>query len=282
MIRRQVDTEYWLIAQDDHAKIAGELARNIGNSRFVGPSSPSAILGITLHDCGWPIHDEHPTLNQQRLPRDVFESTREVGLPVWEASAERAAAQDAYAGLLVSLHSLALSVFATSSAPISGQRWDLSDPRARFEVNRFQHGMIELQEGLRERLGMRTDRPLKYGLCEDPVDDPLEQKLLFDFRWLQAMDQISLSVCCTKTPFSRIGPILPKPGAAPQTLKVARPSDTQLWLDPWPFDVPQISVQVPFRRLSDQRFADEQQFRAAYGAAQVEQFTATLTAHTIA
>jgi hypothetical protein len=239
MIRRQVGTEYWLIPQDDHAKIAGELAKHVGNPRFIGPASPSAILGIALHDCGWPIHDQHPTLNEQHLPRDVFESTREVGLPVWEASAERAAAQDPYAGLLVSLHSLALSVFATGSAPISGHRWDW----ARFEVNRFQHRMVELQESLRQKLGMRTDQPLKYGLCEDPVDDPLEQKLLFDFRWLQAMDQISLSICCTKAPFSRIGPILAKPGAAPQSLKVARPSET--------------------------------------GAAPVEQFTATLTAHTI-
>ena len=34
----------------------------------------NTITGISLHDCGWPIHDERPTLNPDRIPLDVFES----------------------------------------------------------------------------------------------------------------------------------------------------------------------------------------------------------------
>jgi hypothetical protein len=48
-------------------------------------------FGIELHDCGWPLHDERPTLNEAGLPLDVFESPRAIALEVWQASAERAA-----------------------------------------------------------------------------------------------------------------------------------------------------------------------------------------------
>jgi hypothetical protein len=281
MIRRLVGKEYWLIAQDDHAQISGMLARSIGGKWCAAPTSQAALEGIRLHDSGWPIHDENPTLNVANEPRDVFESTWPIALPVWQASAERAAQVHDYAGLLVSLHSLALSVFATGASPLpNGKPWDTSEPRARFEMNRFQHRMIEFQESIRARLGFRIDRPLKYGLAEDPVDDPREQELLFNFRWLQAMDQASLSICCTRPPFAQI-PVIPRVGSKTTSMRVEKASATSLRLDPWPFSVPSIEIDVPFRRLAVKRFTDEQQFRDAYRAAQVERFTATLEPRTM-
>jgi hypothetical protein len=52
-----------------------------------------------------------------------------------------------------------------------------------------------------------------------------------------------------------------------------------LW--PWPFARDMVSVDVPFRRLRAERFADESEFRAAYAAAPIERFTVALQAHTI-
>src|SRR4051794_27947113 len=34
MIRRQVGQEFWLITQDDHAQVSGQLAAQLGNDRF--------------------------------------------------------------------------------------------------------------------------------------------------------------------------------------------------------------------------------------------------------
>jgi hypothetical protein len=274
MIRRQVGNEYWLIAQDDHAHLAGDLARHLGNDRFSPPSSQSAIIGIAMHDSGWPLHDDAPMLNTDGHPLDVFESPRKLALKVWEESARRAAAQDDYAGLLVSLHSLALCIYATShpSASTAQSRWNLSDPRARFEVNRFQHNMIELQEALRQRLGMRTDRPLTHGLAEPSTTDPKEQRLTFDFRLLQAMDTISLGICCTTPPFLQVPQVLDRPAATtPIALRLHRIGE-ELLVDPWPFSHDRIPVQIPFRRLMAQRFADASSFRQAYRAAAVEHF----------
>ena len=262
MIRRQVGQEFWLITQDDHAQISGQLAEQIGNENFSPPSSDSAISGITLHDCGWPLHDDQPTLNADGLPRDVFESTMEIGLRVWEASADRAIERDDYAGLLVSLHSLGLSAFASG-------HWNLNDPRVRFEVNRFQHKMIELQESLRQRLGLRTDRPVKNGLAEDS-SDPKEQQLLSDFRWLLAMDKLSLAICCTQPPFPTIEP----------NFKIERDGNDVV-LDPWPFAKSRIDLEIPFRRIAAKKYADDREFRDAYFSAPVERFTAAVRKRTI-
>src|SRR5436190_8640121 len=235
MIRRRVGDEFWLIPQHDHAILSGELARHFGNDRCAKPQAASSVLGVSLHDCGWPIHDECPTLNQNGFPLDVFETSPEIGLNVWTESAKRAAAQDPYAGLLVSLHSLSLSALATSQV-FDNEQFDVSNARVRFEVNKFQHLQIELQEKLRKRLGMHTDTPLRLGLAENSTD-PREQALEFDFRMLQAMDKLSLCICCTKPPFAKVEPVMDYPGGKAISLVVQRPEPHKLLVDPWPFDV---------------------------------------------
>ena len=54
MIRREVGNEFFLITQDDHAHLAGELAKRFGNDRFTAPQPrESALTGVRLHDAGW-------------------------------------------------------------------------------------------------------------------------------------------------------------------------------------------------------------------------------------
>jgi len=134
MIRRRVGNEFWLFTQHDHALLSGELARHFGNEHFARPDPfDQSILGISLHDCGWPIHDDDaPTLNAKGEPLDVFETPPLLGVKVWSASADRAVARDPYAGMLVSLHALALSTFAMSQ---SHGHYNWNDRRVRFEIN---------------------------------------------------------------------------------------------------------------------------------------------------
>jgi hypothetical protein len=271
MIRRQVNTEFWLIAQNDHAQISALLAghaKDLGHFP-AGSRSEPAILGIGLHDCGWPIHDDEPTLNSQNLPLDVFETPRQIAMRVWEASACRAAEHDPYAGLLVSLHVLSLSIFATSQS--TSGTWDLAQPRVRFEVNRFQHAMIELQESLRTKVGLPIDQPLEHGLAKGS-SDPREQRLIADFRWLQGMDQLSLAICCAEPPFKKIQPL---------SIEVAKTGEQSLHIRPWPLDVKSLEVDVRFRRVPAKPWAGENEFRAAYANAKVERFTAVLGPNTM-
>lgn len=271
MIRRQVASEYWLISQHDHALLSGEMARSIGGAGIVGPSGESAIAGIRLHDCGWPLHDDSPTVNQNGAPLDVFESVRPITLPVWERSAEIAMEADPYAGLLVSLHVLSLSTFATQQKGPAADSWNLDNPRVRFDVNVFQHRMIEIQEQLRPKLGLRTDQPLKNGMAENSTD-PQELQLVRDFQWLQAMDMLSLAICCTEPPFNKYPPL---------KLQMTRRGGDRVIVRPWPFAIDQITMNVPFRRLPARRYTNDDDLRAVWNASPVERFTVSVQRDTI-
>jgi len=271
MIRREDKDDFLLILQHDHALLSGELARHLGGRGFrplAGGSS--AILGVALHDCGWPLHDDHePTLNAEGLPLDVFESPPEVALRVWSASAARAADRDPYAGLLVSLHVMALSFLAVT------HHADLfTDPHRKFEMNKFQHREIERQESLRKSLGLATNRPLRHGLADEGAD-PAEDALRFDFRWLQACDQMSLAACCNNPPVGKTFEVHPQPAKPLITLTTRCLSSTELTIEPWPFVSRKIETSVPARRLPRRRFANTETFRASFLAAAVEPLTLT-------
>jgi hypothetical protein len=267
MIRRQVGNQFWLIAQHDHALLAGELARHVGNDAFRAPT-PRAVTGIELHDCGWPVHDDRPTLNGGGLPLDVFESPRAVALEVWQASVDRAIERDAYAAMLVSLHVLSLSTFLMTPPPGSTVAAPVLNPKARFEINRFQHKQIETQETLRKQVGLPVDVPMRNGLVED-VHDPAELELQFHFRLLQAMDQLSLGLCCTKPPWEQVRPVLARPGAKPAALRIERIEATSLRVTPWPFRIDRVRAAVPFRRVKGVSFSSVEEFRDDYNVASV-------------
>ena len=233
------------------------------------------LLQFSLHDCGWPIHDDYPTLNKDHLPIDVFESSPQLGFSVWSESSRRASERGPYCGLLVSLHGLNLSAMATAQA-FDNEQFDINDARVRFEVNKFQHAQIELQERLRKQLGMRTDIPLNCGIAPQS-NDRQEQQLTYNFRLLQAMDKLSLCICCTKPPFADVEPITERPGGRATSFQVSRPSAEKLRVHPWPFDVDRISVSVPCRCVRAKPFADENEFREAYAAAKMERLACVVS-----
>ncbi|CAN5683915.1 hypothetical protein BH09PLA1_BH09PLA1_24630 [soil metagenome] len=270
MIRRRVGNEFWLITQHDHALLSGELARRVGNKLF-DPLSESAIRGISLHDCGWPVHDDQPTLNSKHHPIDVFESTPSIALKVWQAASDRAAeAGDDYAALLVSLHVLSLSVKSTTPTREQHEHLDMKDAKTRFEVNRFQHNQIELQERLREKLGLPLHVPMRHGLAEEP-NTPAELALHFHFRILQAMDFISLALCCTNPPVEQIQNVMPRAGARPLTVHVKRGAPGILKVSPWMFQTEVESAAVPYRAVPARNYESEEEFREAYRGAREDQ-----------
>jgi hypothetical protein len=271
MIRRNAGDDFLLIAQSDHAALAGELAARFGNGLFARPQNRHAVLtAINLHDQGWPIHDDEPTLNDRGQPRDVFEMPRDIDLQVWAASADRAAAVDPYAGLLVSLHSLALSAHTTASLTAKSGQFDPQKMHEQFALNKFQHREIERQEQLRRELGMDLNVPTKLGLAE-PRASETEDRVLFDFRLLQAMDLISLNLCCSHWPADHADEVFHSPGGDAVTLKIRRYSATELTVTPWPFEAQRIDLAVKFRRMRAVAFASVEEFREAYRSAGTEE-----------
>ena len=265
MIRHRRGNEFLLVAQHDHALLSGQFVTHIGNGRF-GPPRPyqETVDGISLHDCGWPLHDEHPTLNGKGLPLHVLESPMPIAITVWSESARRAGEKDPYTGLLVSLHVMALSSIAQTNDRTPHERF--KDARDLFDLNKFQHRQAELQEALRRRLGMRTDVPLCHGLAKTGVE-PDEDLLLFNYNLLKLCDRLSLDLCCSEPLFETIEDVYPSPGAATQTLSLGHPGAGAMTLKPWPFNVDRLEYDVPCRRVVALPFADEREFQSAYAAA---------------
>lgn len=270
MIRHQAGSSYLLVTQNDHAFLSGQLAREIGNERFAAPDPfEPTITGITLHDCGWPLHDDAPTLNKRQLPLHVFETPPLLAVRVWSASVDLACERDAYAGLLVSLHVLRLSDIAVRNAADPTQRTRL--PQELFALNKFQHHEIERQADLRSRLGLRTDCPLQLGLAA-PGASEADDRLRFNSRLLQLTDMVSLALCCSELPFPKLDGLPSRPGGEPLTLRFSREADRALLVVPWPFAPETMTFDVPFRPVALREFTDDADLEAAHAAASPDVF----------
>lgn len=281
MIRRDAGRgEYLLIAQTDHAAVAARLAEHFGGDdrrRFARPRQRDAVLAAArTHDDGWPLHDDAPTVDHRGRPLDVFDVPPGIALPVWAASADRAAvAGGPYAGLLVSLHSMSLSAHAASREAKKHEKFDTADAIVRFNVNKFQHREIERQDQLRRAMGWPTDLPLRLGLA-DAGASPAEDELRYGFHLLQAMDLLSLCLCCTHPPATHTDDLLPSPAAPATVLRMNRDGIGRLRVSPWPFDVRQIEFAIPAKRVPARKYADDAELRGFYAAATVETLNAVV------
>src|SRR4051812_19682232 len=147
-----------------------------------------------------------------------------------------------YQGLLVSLHVLNLSAINVMAHSQNPSRTDL------FEINKFQHRQIEIQEELRGRLGLSNDVPRKLGLAKLGTSEA-DDRLLFNFRMLTAMDRVSLALCCGKHLFPVMEDVHPRPGAAPVRIEVGMPNNATMTLSPSPFDQGELRFEVPGRSV---------------------------------
>lgn len=267
MIRHRHGDKFFLFTQHDHALLSGRLAEQISGSVIARPS-PSAIKGIALHDCGWPLHDDHPTLNPRGRPLHVFETPPAIATQVWSASASRAANMDPYSGLLVSLHVLHLSLMSQASHDSPGDV---------FELNKFQHAQIELQERLRPQVGLRVDRPLTHGLAPRGIS-PEEDLLLFNFRLLRLMDAMSLALLCSEELSISMDGLMANPGGDAVDLSLKRATEFVLIVDPWPFENGSLEHDVPFKRVPARRYSDDAELRQVYFEASPEKATVRVEA----
>ncbi len=259
MIRRDAPNEIWLIAQHDHALLAGELLNNVGNALFSPPTPFQAVISATSHhDVGWQSRDAYPSLNFQNRPAHVFEINIEIALAAWQDSVSAALLEDPYSALLVSLHAMNLAAGATAKTP----------PDA-FRLQQFFQRQAELQESLRKKLGMRTDLPLTGGLRGSERSDD-EELLASNFHLLQLFDQLSLVLCFDRLVFKRIGDVYPRPMEAPVTIRLDRTAPGVIRIDPWPFAVPRLNLQIPAKRLPDRRYPSESALADAYAKAKTE------------
>ena len=246
MIWQQQGRDVVLISQNDHAELAGILARKVGNGLFAPPSPfESVVSAIGEHDCGWAEADQRPEIDSQGLPSHVFEVDILTAIAAWERSVQTVLAGDAYAGLLVSLHTMSLANHAAAKQPPPED--ELARQRV-FRVRRFVHQQIEIQEQIRRRLEMRTDLPLRGGLAEEGRS-PHEDLLRANFFLLEFLDQISLNLCFGRLVFQRIEMLYPRPGEGPTAARIGGDAQSGMTLSPWPFNCEKLELDIPAQRI---------------------------------
>lgn len=167
--QQQECTEWWLVAQPDHAALAGDLAACVRSPEFPRLDA-EVIRAIALHDEGWAAFDRSPLLNGRGRPMSFFEMALKDFLRAWRDSIERAEQESAIGGILVSEHFCRLG------------RWRQQMTHDTAEDDAAMQSFLE-GEGERQRqLYRRQDRR------------PEEISVLVDV--LQFCDLLSLYLCC--------------------------------------------------------------------------------------
>jgi hypothetical protein len=100
--QRETAEDWWLVAQPDHAVIAGSLARQIDSPLF--PTLDEDIVeAIALHDDGWTDFDSLPRGNNSS-PLSFLDAPIADFLQAWRGSIARAEQSSAIGGIIVSEH----------------------------------------------------------------------------------------------------------------------------------------------------------------------------------
>jgi len=274
VIRRQAGQDFLLITQREHVRLASHLAQHAGGKFVRAPHDRPAFLdAVDRHDVGWDALDEPPRLNARKWPMDVLEAPWQIAVPAW-AQTTRLALEGASprTSLLVSIHTLNLS-YDASRVNEGPKRFDISELRRMFEVNKFQHGQIEIQELLRPELGLSIDQPRRLGLSMD-LRDVAEQHLANDYRMIQACDLLSYSACVGDVVANPLGPLYAAgPGGEFVSVLVRKLTQTKLTLSPWPFDCGEIRFAVNARRYPAHATRSLPEFQYFYSQAHDEPLT---------
>jgi len=101
--QRLAASRWWLVAQPDHAALAGDLARGMDSS-LIPALDGDVIRAISLHDEGWREFDSDGPRVENRRPLSFLEIPPPDFLQAWRASIERAEEVAAVGGILVSEH----------------------------------------------------------------------------------------------------------------------------------------------------------------------------------
>lgn len=270
MLRMRDGAGWWLVTHPDHARLAGEFAAAWGNDVFRAPEPRERVLyGIASHDDGWAVRDERPSVTREGKPsafsRELvgkYSAFEEIDLAEYLAVRERAVGligeRDAYAGLLVALHTYNLLTERADRATIRPELLPLLDA--------FLERQRAYQAGLRERIA-----------GDARLSDQARAAIEEHFRLLQACDNLSLLTCVAfDKPAHLLHALRRKDGGASE-IRVTPVGVREFRLEPWPFAEPELRFTFPARFVEGERFADSAALGAAFAQAAVEMLEVRLT-----
>lgn len=270
-------TDLVLVDQNEHGRLAGEMTLRWGNADFEAPTSREHVqLGTAMHDDGWREADAEPLFNTgARRPLHFLEIPLEEHLPLYARGVERVYAEDAYAGLLVSMHWTGLY----------RNRWGMQEGGVGIAP-----ATTPLDE-IREKHVAEEERrwaEIKKSLTKDGVRSDFEARLWYHYDLLQVYDLLSLYVSLAdltpadtptvalagtlKTIDQKPGPrliqLVPRRIGGPRVELTLTPlAPGVVVVDPFPFDG-EVVATLDARAIPDRPYADQDEVNRALTVAE--------------
>lgn len=273
MLRLETKTGWWLVTHPDHARLAGAFAERWGNDRFLPPEPRANVLkGIARHDDGWAARDAAPQITRQGKPSAFsvelvgkYSAFEEIDLADYLAVRDRAlrliASEDAYAALLISMHTYNLLTEHADRSTIATEQLPLLD--------RFLAEQKDFQTTLRAQI------------LSDDSTTPAEKReaaILDHFRLLQATDNLSLLSCVDFTQPAHLLHPLPLRTGGHTEVKVRSAGPRHFVLDPCPFDEPELHFTFPARHVEGIVFTSAAELQERFGKSPIETLSVTVSA----
>ena len=273
MLRLETETGWWLVTHPDHARLAGAFAERWGNENFLPPEPRARVLkGIARHDDGWAARDAAPQITRQGKPSAFsvelvgkYSAFEEIDLADYLAVRDRAlrliAEDDAYAAVLISMHTYSLlsehadrSTIAPADLPV---------------LDNFLEQQKSFQNSLLQKI--LADASLAE-------NQKTEAAILDHFRLLQATDNLSLLTCVDFSKPANLLHPLPLRGGGHSRVEVRSVGSRHFVLDPYPFAEKKLSFQFPARHIPGKIFSSSAELQERFKAAPVEMLSVTVSA----
>jgi hypothetical protein len=272
MLRMKSETGWWLITHPDHARLAGAFAAAWGNALFRKPEPRERVLfGIASHDDGWAMRDAHPSVTREGKPSAFstelvgkYSAFEEIDLADYLAVRERAvriiAEKDAYAGLLIALHTHNLLTVHADRSTIAADQLPLLDT------------FLESQRAYQKQLMVRIEADPSLKL-EEKDRERIEEH----FRLLQACDNLSLITCVDFGAQADLLHPLPVKNGDAVEVRVEPLGPRNFRLTPWPFEEERKTFSFPVRHVEGELFESSADLEAAFHRTKVETLTVAMS-----
>ena len=273
MLRLESETGWWLVTHPDHARLAGAFAERWGNKQFLSPEPRQNVLkGIARHDDGWAVRDAVPQITRQGKPSAFsvelvgkYSAFEEIDLADYLAVRDQAvrliAAEDAYAALLISMHTYNLLTEHADRSTIAAEHLPLLDQF--LEEQKAFQGTLQASILLDERLTAEQKR---------------EASILDHFRLLQATDNLSLLTCVDFAHPAHLLHPLPLRQGGHAEIRVRAVGPRRFVLEPYPFPEAQIRFEFPARHVEGHLFGSSCQLQELYAKSPIKTLVVTVCA----
>lgn len=270
MIRIEEPTGWILISHPDHARLAGQMAAHWGNAEFAAPEPRADVLVAVLrHDDAWGRRDAQPKITRAGLPAafsrelvGAYSAFEEIDLADYLAVRGRAAslvaADNPYAGLIISMHTVDLLTHRADYSALS--------PADRQLLERF----IAEQRAWQERLVAEVAARPEW--TQAATGAPRQRA----FEFLQACDSLSLTICVRYPQPIPLRHRHPDRQGQLQTITCTPRGNDVYALAPYPFDRDDLTFHLPCRRIPVREFSDQASFDAAWQKSPGELLTVRL------